>query len=161
MAACCASGDLDRCSEVSTASKSLKTFVPRPFMVVLPVPSAQTTMFLGMSIGIGKQRAQIEQRLGQKELVQRVKILFSGASDHLANELNRRLFCPQKERVVSHQRDTTLDQCKERLADASEREVSLLRRFFSSTDEHRNTRPHFLGQHFHRLSAHPALPALI
>src|SRR3954466_6538501 len=134
MAACCASGDLPRCSEVSTASKSLKTFVPRPFTVVLPVPSAHTTMFLGMSIGIGKQRAQIEQRLGQKEVVQRVKILFSRASDHLGDELSCCLLRLQKERVVGHERDATLDQSEERFTNASEGKVFLMRRLFSGTD---------------------------
>src|SRR3954447_23538291 len=98
MAACCASGDVDRCSDVSTASKSLKTFVPRPLMVVLPVPSAQTTMFLGMSIGIGKQRTKIEQRLGEKEFIQGMKILFTCPSDHLGHELSCGLLRLQKER---------------------------------------------------------------
>ena len=35
----------------SMASNSLKTFVPRPLIAVLPVPSEQMMMFLGITLG--------------------------------------------------------------------------------------------------------------
>src|SRR3954464_4762530 len=70
MATCCSGLALVRCSLVSTASKILKTLVPRPLMVVFPVPSAQMTMFFGTSVGEREPGSQIEQRLIEEELVE-------------------------------------------------------------------------------------------
>src|SRR3954466_12067655 len=71
MATCCSGLALVRCSLVSTASKILKTLVPRPLMVVFPVPSAQMTMFFGTSVGEREPGSQIERRFIEEELVER------------------------------------------------------------------------------------------
>src|SRR4051812_43813680 len=44
MAICGVASGLNLCVSRSTASNSLKTFVPRPLMAELPVPSEQITM---------------------------------------------------------------------------------------------------------------------
>src|SRR4051812_24034476 len=70
MATCCSGLALVRCSLVSTASKILKTLVPRPLMVVFPVPSAQMMMFFGTSVGERGQGIQIEQYFTEEEFLE-------------------------------------------------------------------------------------------